>query len=345
MTIREEAERLRKKLEEEEKNPIKIALFGQPGAGKSSIINKLVGAPVAIVGVKTDCTVVDQVIEWNGMVLVDLPGYGTSKFPENKYFKDFNILDFDLFLCVFSGKFHDADTKFFQEIRTKGKTALLVRNQSDDLWQEGKTYEELTQEVTTDAQKHVQSDEEVYFTSCKTNTGFDELQAAIYGNIDASKKERWARSAKAYSLGALELKREACQKEIYTNAGLSAANAINPIPGADVAVDVSILLRLFKNIKKNYGLTDEKLQNEHIVERFGPIINQMMQYGTKEGIMILLKQFAGRETVKTVSKYIPFVGTALAASIGFGIIVYVGNQYLEDCHKIAKGILEEELKV
>lgn len=344
MSIKEEAEKLRKKLEEEKENPIKIALFGQPGAGKSSLINKLVGENVANVGVKTDCTVVDQVIEWNGMVLVDLPGYGTSKFPENKYFKEFNILDFDLFLCVFSGKFHASDTNFFQEIRNAGKTSLLVRNQCDMLWQDGKTFEDLVKEVTADAQKHVQSSEEVYFTSCRTNDGLDELQTAIYNNIDSSKKERWSRAAKAYTIEALEAKREACQKEIYTYAGLSAANAVNPIPGVDVAVDVGILLKLFKDIKDNYGLTDEKLQNEHVIEKFGPIVNQMVQYGTKEGILILLKQFAGREAFKATVKYIPFVGTAIAAGLGFGIIMYAGNQYLDDCHKVAKGILEEELK-
>lgn len=344
MSIKEEAEKLKKKLEEEKKNPIKIALFGQPGAGKSSLINAIVGEEVARVGVETDCTVVDKVIEWNGMVLVDLPGYGTSKFPENKYFKEFNVLEFDLFLCVFNGKFHAADTNFFQQIRNAGKTSLLVRNQCDMLWQGGKTFEDLVKEVTIDAQKHVESDEEVYFTSCRTNYGLDELQTAIYNNMGASKKERWTRGAKAYSIEALEAKREACQSEIYINAGLSAANALNPVPGADVAVDVGILLKLFKDIKDNYGLTDEKLQNEHIAERFGPVINQMMQYGTKEGILILLKQFAGRETIKTVSKYIPGIGTAIAASIGFGIIVYAGKQYLEDCHKLAEAILREELK-
>ena len=248
------------------------------------------------------------------------------------------------FYVFFSGKFHEADTEFFKEIRDGSKTALLVRNHCDMLWEDGKTFEDLVQDVTADAQKHVQSSEEVYFTSCRTNDGFDELQTAIYNNIDASKKERWARAAKAYSIEALEAKREACQNEIYINAGLSAANALNPIPGADVAVDVGILLKLFKDIKDNYGLTNEKLQNEHIVERFGPIINQMMRYGTKEGILILLKQFAGRETIKTVAKYIPGVGTAIAASLGFGIIMYAGKKYLEDCHKVAKGILEEELK-
>ena len=345
MSIKDEAEILRKKLEEEKENPIKIALFGQPGAGKSSIINKLVGSNKAEVGVRTDVTIDAQIIKWNDLILVDLPGYGTSRFPKNGYFDKFDLNDYDLFLCVFSGKFHEADTEFFQEIRDAGKTALLIRNQCDMLWEEGKTFEDLVKDITADAQKHVQSNEEIYFTSCRNNLGFDKLQTAIYQNIDASKRERWARSAKAYSLKALDKKREACQKDIYVNAGLSAANALNPIPGADVAVDIGILVKLFKDIKNDYGLTDEKLSNEHLVEKVGPIINNVLKYGTKEGVLMLLKQFAGRETIKTVSKYVPFIGTALAASIGFAIIKYSGDKYLEDCHIVAKEILEEELKV
>ena len=344
MSIKEEAEILRKKLEEEKENPIKIALFGQPGAGKSSLINKLVGSEVAKVGVETDCTVVDQVIEWNGIILVDLPGYGTSKFPENKYFTEFNISDFDLFLCVFNGKFHSSDTNFFQEIRSAGKTSLLVRNQCDMLWQDGKTFEDLVKEVTTDAQKHVQSNEEVYFTSCRTNHGLDELQTAIYQNIDASKKERWTRTAKAYSIEALEAKREACEKDIYIKAGVSAANALNPIPGAGVAVDLGILYKLFKDIRADYGLTDEKMKGNQIIAQLGPIANRVLEYGTKEGIVLLLKQFAGREVVKEVAKYVPFVGQAIAGAVGFGIVKYAGDSYLEDCHKLAKAIFEEELK-
>jgi len=344
MSIHTEAEKLKAKLYKEEKNPIKIAFFGQPGSGKSSMINKIIGSNQVETGARTDVTVEAQVIKWNGMILVDLPGYGTSKFPQNEYFNQFDILDYDLFLCIFSGKFHKADTDFFQEIRQKGKTALLVRNQSDMLWEDGKTTDELKQDITMDAQKHIQSKEKVYFTSCRKNEGFDELSESISKNMDASKKERWERSAKAYSLEALKKKKESCKKDIYTKAGVSAFNALNPVPGVDIAVDVGILIKLFSDIRNSYGLTDETLNSDHIMTKMSPIVNQVLKYGTKEGIFILLKQFAGRETVKTVSKYVPFVGQAIAALVGFGIIKLAGDKYLEDCHQIAEVILKEELK-
>ena len=344
MSIKEDASELRKKIEKEKENPIKIALFGQPGAGKSSIINKIVGENIAESGVTTDKTTEAQIIQWSDdMILVDLPGYGTSMFPQNEFFNKFNITDYDLFLCVFSGKFHKADTDFFQEIREKGKTSLLVRNQADMLWQEGKTDEELKNEIRLDAQKQVKSNEKIYFTSCRTNDGFDELEKAIKTNLEPSKKERWSRTAKAYTKEALEEKKDACKSLIKKRAGLAAANGLNPIPGVDIAVDVGILIELFSEIRKNYGLTDEKISNPEYIKNLGPIANRIISASSKEGIIQLLKKFAGRETIKHVSKYIPFVGQAIAASIGYGITVYAGNSFVDDCHKLAKEILEQEL--
>ena len=57
MSIHDEAEKIRRKLDEENSTTVSVALFGQPGAGKSSLINKIVGKKVAEVGVETDKTV------------------------------------------------------------------------------------------------------------------------------------------------------------------------------------------------------------------------------------------------------------------------------------------------
>lgn len=103
MSIENEAEQILRKLEEELSTKVSIALFGQPGAGKSSLINKILGKKVAEVGVETDKTIEEASYEANGLKFVDLPGYGTKNFPKDTYFQRFNIQQFDLFLCVTSG--------------------------------------------------------------------------------------------------------------------------------------------------------------------------------------------------------------------------------------------------
>jgi len=344
MSIYDDAEKIKEKLKSEQKAKLKIALFGQPGSGKSTIINKLVGENAVTVGVSTDKTIEAEVIEWEDLLLVDLPGYGTTKFPENKYFDEFKIEDFNIYLCVFSGKFHGSDTRFFRELREKGKVCLFVRNFHDDIWEDGKEIDELEAEIIADVEKQVQSKENVIFTSCRKNTGINNLSEAIFKNIDSANKAKWAKSSKAYSIEFLEEKKKACETYVYTASGVAAVNGINPIPGVDIGVDISVLLGLFASIRNSYGLTDEKLKSkEALVPALAPMVNNIIKYGSKEGIMFLLKRFASREIVKSVSKYIPFVGQAIAASIGFGITRSAGMSYLDDCHSVAKSILESEL--
>ena len=54
--VHSEIDKIRERLDKEKNTKVKVALFGQPGAGKSSLINKIAGEQVAEVGVETDKT-------------------------------------------------------------------------------------------------------------------------------------------------------------------------------------------------------------------------------------------------------------------------------------------------
>lgn len=342
MSIYDDIEKIKKQIEEENSEPLKIALFGQPGAGKSSIINKLVGERVAETGASTDVTTAADFIPYEGLLLVDLPGYGTSKFPPNEWMSQFNPKEFDLFLCVFSGKFHEADTRFFKELQESGKVCLFVRNMSDQLWEDGKTLEELKQDIIDDVEKQVGSKQNVYFTSCRTSTGFDSLQDAIQESLEPAKKEKYIRYAKAYTVEHLEQKREECKKLVTKYAAIAAANGINPVPGVDISVDLSVMLKLFSQINKAYGLNDAKLA---LLEgALLPVAKKVLDYATKEGLSLLLKRFATKTALKNSSKYVPIVGQVIAASAGYAMTYKAGIHYLDDCHELATEVLKKELQ-
>ena len=343
MSIYEEAERLREKMEKEQKRKLKIALFGQPGSGKSSIMNRLVGREVARVGVSTDKTEEAQVVDWNELVLVDLPGYGTTKFPENEFFEKFEIEDFDIFLCVFSGKFHEADSNFFSQLQQENKVCLFVRNFQDTIWENEKNSAELEKAIKEDVCKHIKANKPVYFTSCRSGDGIKELSDGIDGSLEAGKKAKWVRSAKAYSEEFLEKKKTACKELVLIGAGTAAANGINPLPGVDIGIDIGILLTLFARIRKCYGLTDENLKSEEYLQTALPLVNQVLKFSSKEGIEFLLKRYAKKQVVKNVSKYIPFVGPVIAATMGYAITRMAGTEYVDTCHDLAKTILDRKL--
>ena len=125
MSIRVDAQKLRQEIEDEQNEKLKIALFGQPGAGKSSLINLIVGQPVTRTGATTDMTTEAKVIEHEELLLVDLPGYGTSKFPPNKWMEQFQPEEMDLFLCVFSSKVSRGGHDVLQGIEGEGQSLYL----------------------------------------------------------------------------------------------------------------------------------------------------------------------------------------------------------------------------
>lgn len=345
MSIHDEAVRIRRKLDEENNTTVSVALFGQPGAGKSSLINKIIGEKKAEVGVETDKTVEAASYEARGLRFVDLPGYGTKNFPKESYFQKFGIQQFDLFLCVTSGKLHQADTEFFQELVKRGKVCIFVVNKHDELWEDGVKITDLEQRKIADITKHVGQSVRIVFTSCRQGTGLDVLNTEIQGNLAGAKRERWARGAKAYSARFLQEKRAACEKYVSYAAAAAAANGINPVPGVDVAVDVSIIMKLFKEIRSDYGLSDNFLTSlkQSSIPVVGRLANNVVQYAAKEGILMLLKSFAGRQAVKAFAKYIPFVGQAIAAGLGYAITSNAGGSYLSDCHELAEEILNNKL--
>ncbi len=142
-------------------------------------------------------------------------------------------------------------------------------------------------------------------------------------------------------------KKLACEKYVSYASWSAAVNGINPIPSVDVAVDISIILGVFKQIRNDYGLSDNALSllEESAIPAISQLANFVVKFAAQEGILMLLKNYAIGETTKTITKYIPFVGQAIAASVGYAITSNAGSAYLDKCHELAEEILKNNLKV
>jgi GTP-binding protein EngB required for normal cell division/uncharacterized protein (DUF697 family) len=348
MSLQEEAERLRSELERLDSVRVRVALFGQPGAGKSSLINALIGREVAVTGERTDTTVEARSYHHDGVEYTDLPGFGTTRFPADTYWERFKLDEQDLLLCVKDSKFSDADDKmFFEELWNRGKVCLFVHNKADTLWSPTRSDEEIREELRQDlAQRLAPRTARLVFTSCRTKEGLDELERAIAEYLPEAKRERWERAAAAYSEEWLLRKRKIIEREVYIGAALSAINGFNPIPGADLAIDLSALAALLMRIRSHYGLSDARLER---YLQYAPAIkalaDKVLRYATREGLMRLLKRFATRQVEKQVTKYIPMIGQAVAASVGFGITLQVGLEFLDACHELALTVMRAELRL
>ena len=126
---------IKEKLKNLDEENVSIVLFGQPGSGKSSLINAICGYQAAPVGVETDTTREPLLVEHGDATFIDLPGYGTKTFPWKDFLEQFHLLEYDLFLCVFSDKLHQGDTELFRQLTAHGKPCIFVRNKTDLIYE------------------------------------------------------------------------------------------------------------------------------------------------------------------------------------------------------------------
>jgi len=124
---------------------------------------------------------------------------------------------------------------------------------------------------------------------------------------------------------------------------LAAANGLNPIPGLDIGVDITLMIKLSKEVQGIYGLNKEQQEyNMHLLDKKSAklIATKVLQYaarfGGNEAIMILLKKASTTLAAKTASKWIPLVGPVIAAGIGFTMTSWIGNDMIIEAEEIAQ---------
>ena len=138
-----------------------------------------------------------------------------------------------------------------------------------------------------------------------------------------------------------------CRKMTTKAALLSAVGATIPAPGVDVAADITILLKFIPKISRKFGLSKEQI--DEYDDEFKILIFDLLkkggtkfagQYMTKKLFEAIMKRMGIRITARSVTKYIPFLGQGISASISFGAMKIVTNTHINDCYEVAKDLIE-----
>lgn len=357
--IHDFAEKCRKKITEFEETEVRCGLIGPSGSGKSSLINAIAGEKIADVGV-VETTNGPQPFSHKGVSFVDLPGCGTKKWPKESYIRDLALTDYDCFLLITAHRFYENDAYLFRELTAMKKPCFIIRNMvdraiADGKYDSGHTDVETMRIITEDIQSQLAPNhpDRVYLTSARKPTRYDlnRLLNDISEALGGLKRSRFIADMAAYSDEALKKKRKIATERIPSYAGLSAANGLNPLPGLDLAADITVLVKLGHEVAHIYGLTNE--QFEYIRRLLGPkaipsllakIAQFAAKYLAKQGIITLLKQIATRVTAKQVAKWVPFVGPLFAAGIGWQATFMLGEQLVDEAEGLAKEILDGIIK-
>jgi predicted GTPase len=350
MDLNQTVEKFKREIENFGSTKVKCGIIGRSGVGKSSLINAIVGEEVAAVGEIETTLEIGKPIEYRGLLFFDLPGSSTSSFPIDTYIEKMGVGNFDCVILVTSDRFYEDDLQLINEISKIKIPLFTVRTKLDFAVDRGLkrnvSEEETLKIIYNDLSKNLQGYETngIYLTSADSPTKYDlnKLINDISNSLADFKRQRFIADVNITSKSMLEEKRQLSEKLISKYSTLSALNAVNPIPGLDVSVDISLLVKLSIEIQNIYGLTKKSAEDQaHLLKDnnlkvvFAKGVSFATKYVGKEALLVLLKKAASRMASKEVSKWIPFVGTAIAALIGYKLTASIGNDMLDEAEQIS----------
>ncbi|GAA0674693.1 uncharacterized protein (DUF697 family) [Sphingomonas insulae] len=146
-----------------------------------------------------------------------------------------------------------------------------------------------------------------------------------------------------HTLAELDAIRDDCRRMVTRRAAMSAGAAVVPVPGADLIADVGILRTMLPAISERFGLREDQVETmdatraqQVLAIAAGMGNNVIGRAVTKRVVIALLRRMGVRVATASAARYVPLIGSAVAATINFGAMKLAGNAHIEDCYATAK---------
>ena len=129
---------------------------------------------------------------------------------------------------------------------------------------------------------------------------------------------------------------------IWKVAGASGVGATVPLPGVSVALDFGLLTTERNFYKSQLGLPQEDSDEfRKLTPEIQEKVRKFHQTLAVNDIGQLFAGYTASAAVEEFTRYIPFVGSAIAGSISFSSTYYVLNRCLRDLEETALNLLDE----
>ncbi|WP_165980700.1 GTPase domain-containing protein [Macrococcus carouselicus] len=168
------------------RTPHAVGFIGQPDAGKSSLINKLLPNAEAYAGVHTDATLTAQSYDYPVFgELVDFPGVGTEEVTLSQYKKMIKTSDITTFYYVFGSKIRETDMELIKYLSKEEKEVHFIYNKVDALIDVNhvESLESLKHTKNTELKvmlrPYIKTQKDYLFVSALSGEGIEAMQARV----------------------------------------------------------------------------------------------------------------------------------------------------------------------
>lgn len=130
---------------------------------------------------------------------------------------------------------------------------------------------------------------------------------------------------------------------LHRRALVAGAASALPVPGLDWAVDAALLSRLIPAINHHFGLTPQQIDRldprerdklQKAIAQVGALL--VGKFITQDLLLRSARLIGVRLTTVQVARFVPLVGQAASAAIGYGAIRFLGQQHIQDCVRVVR---------
>ncbi|GAB1301768.1 Interferon-gamma-inducible GTPase Ifgga3 protein [Apodemus speciosus] len=339
--------------------PINIAVTGESGAGKSSLINALreVGHKekgAAKVGV-TETTMKIYSYEHpkvKNLTLWDLPGIGTMKFQPKDYLEKVEFKKYDFFIIASSTRFTRHELDLAKGIKIMKKNYYFVRTKVDfDLENEEKchphdfhrenTLNHIRKYYLDGFRENNIEEPQVFLISNHDLSDYDfpVLMDTLIKDLPAEKRHNFLLSLPNITEAAIQKKYNSTKQFIWLDAMKDGVLATVPVVGILKDLDMDRLKNILNHYRDLFGVDDESLV---FMAKNAQVPVELLKKKLKSPYLLEHKEETlGRLFLKCLEKFASANGGLLATGLYFRKTYYLQFHFLDTVAEDAKVLLKE----
>ncbi|XP_077788659.1 interferon-inducible GTPase 5-like [Podarcis muralis] len=361
--MKEAASEVKKELEELENTELHIAITGEVGSGKSTLINALRGlkaeddgaAPVGV----TETTLNPNAYshpDYPKVKFWDLPGIGSPGFSPESYLKKVDFPRYDFFIIVGSTRSQEYHVKLAQEIQRMNKLFYFVRSKMDidmssakrdypKTFSEDKAIQTIRDECNKNLLNFKDSSHQSFLISSWDLAKYDfpRLVETLEKDLPSLKRIAFLFSLPNFSSEVIEKKKSALKSHIWKISLVSAGINAIPLPGLPLACDVALLCGSMVVFYKRFELDDGSLARLARLAR-KPVEELKAVMKSPQGKEIT-RDLVVKTIIHTLQCFLP-VSSLASAGVSFATTYWMLLSFLdnlsEDAERVKKVLGLEE---